>query len=90
MTKKLTSTFKKELQAAKGIAYPTEILATNGELQKIEFHDVDGNFIIEALWDPNDKQTSEYHDLFRKWAYSIMKDKGYKVILSDTKLGVVR
>ena len=90
MSDKLRSTVEKELQDKKGTAYPTEILATNGEMQKIEFHDADKNFIIEAIWDSRDTHTTENYDAFRKWAYNIMRDKGYKVVLSEPKLVVIK
>ena len=70
--------------------YPTEILSTDGVLQKIEFHDENKNFIIEAVWDPNDKPTPENYDLFRKWAYNFMRSKGYIVEVPKTKLGVIK
>ena len=45
----------------------------------IEFHDDKGNFVIQALWDDMDEQTEENKVLFRKWAYNLMRDKGYEI-----------
>ena len=74
--------FIKNFQSEKGISYPTEIYSLDGKLEKIEFHDADNNFIIEALWDPRDKHTLPNYNTFRKWAYGVIKQKGYTVELT--------
>ena len=40
----------------------------DGELKAIEFHDLDGNFQFQAMWDPRDDHTPENVTAFRKWA----------------------
>jgi hypothetical protein len=64
-----------------GKAIPTDIYDKNGNLIKIEFHDTDGEFIIEALWDERDPQDAEHRDAFREWAYRIADQIGYEVQL---------
>jgi hypothetical protein len=68
---------------------PTEIFNKKGDLLKIEFHTLDGQFVIEALWDERDAQTEENRQAFRKWAYNTMRNKEYKVVHSSIK-GVVK
>ena len=63
------------------IATPQDILDGEGNLTGIEFYDLAGSFIIFAEWDEHDEQTQENRDAFRKWAYSILKNKGYEVAL---------
>lgn len=62
------------------LAIPMEIFNKAGELTKIEFADREGNPIIDALWDPTDEQTAENRIAFRKWAYQMVKRKGYEVM----------
>ena len=57
---------------------PTEI-HENGDLIKIEYYDSDGEFVIEAVWDPEDEQTSENRVKFREWATRLLDQKGYEV-----------
>jgi hypothetical protein len=57
---------------------PTEI-HENGELTKIEYHNEAGEFVIEAVWDPEDEQTSENRVKFREWATRLLDQKGYEV-----------
>lgn len=64
---------------------PTEIFNDNGDLQKIEFHTLRGQFVIEALWDERDAQTEENRQAFRKWAYNMMRNKDYKVVPMSIK-----
>ena len=58
---------------------PTEIHAENGDFKRIEFHDTNGDHIIDAIWDENDSQTINNRIEFRKWAYSMINNKGYEV-----------
>ena len=62
-------------------AIPQDVLDVDGNLTGIEFYDLAGSFIIFAEWDEHDEQTQENRDAFRKWAYSILKNKGYEVAL---------
>lgn len=63
----------------KGNAVPTDIYDKEGNMDRIEFHDGQGNFIMQSLWDKNDKQTSESRSEFRKWSYLMAERLGYKV-----------
>lgn len=47
--------------------YPIDIYDKEGNLVRIEAYDRSGEFIMQALWDPNDKQTSENRIKFREW-----------------------
>ena len=78
--------FIENMQKEKGTAYPTEILSLDGMLEKIEFHDSNNNFIIEAIWDPRDKNTLPNYNTFRKWAYGVIKQKGYEVNLTKENI----
>jgi hypothetical protein len=60
---------------------PTDIYDKEGDLIKIEFHDTDGDFVIQAMWDENDPQDSEHREKFRVWAYRMVGQLGYKVNL---------
>lgn len=62
------------------VAIPAEILDKDGNLTGIEFYDVTGSFIVFAEWDPNDEQTKENRDAFRKWAYNMLKHLDYEVV----------
>lgn len=57
---------------------PTEI-HENGDLIKIEYYDSEGEFVIEAVWDPTDPQDAEHRIKFRKWATQMLKRLDYEV-----------
>jgi hypothetical protein len=57
---------------------PTDIYE-DGDLIKIEYHNEAGEFVIEAVWDPEDEQTSENRVKFREWATRLLDQKGYEV-----------
>ena len=60
---------------------PAEILDKDGNLERIEFYDMTGSFIIQAEWDPNDPQDSEHRSKFREWAYHIVEQSDeYEVV----------
>ena len=63
----------------KGFAVPTDIYDKDGNMDRIEFHDGKGEFIVQAIWDKNDEQTSEKRSEFRRWAYQMVERLGYKV-----------
>lgn len=63
----------------RGIAVPTDIYDKDGNMDRIEFHDGFGNFIVQSLWDKNDEQTSENRSEFRAWSYKMIERLGYKV-----------
>ena len=52
---------------------PTPIYDKSGNLLRLEFHDLKGEFQFQAEWDENDAQTSEKREDFRKWAYTMAK-----------------
>ena len=58
---------------------PTEI-HEDGELTKIEYHNEAGEFVIEAVWDPEDEQSAENRVKLREWGTKILKQKGYEVM----------
>jgi len=64
---------------------PTEIFNDKGDLLKIEFHTLRGQFVLEAVWDERDAQTNENREAFRKWAYHMMGNKKYKVVPMSIK-----
>jgi len=61
-----------------GKVIPTDVYE-NGDLIKIEFHNADGEFVIEAVWDPQDPQDSEHREKFRKWSYKMLRQLDYEV-----------
>ena len=58
-------------------AIPIDVYDKDGNMLRIEFNDGDGEHIIDAVWDESDEQTSENRTTFRKWAYNLIKQKGY-------------
>jgi hypothetical protein len=52
---------------------PTDVYE-KGELERIEFFDLDGKFVVQCVWDwETDKvQTSENREAFRKWSYKMV------------------
>lgn len=59
---------------------PTDIYDKDGHLNRIDFHDLTGEFQIQAEWDPNDEQTSQNREEFRKWAYKMVKRLDFEVV----------
>ena len=59
---------------------PTDIYDKDGNLLKIEFHNEHGKFEIQAVWDPQDPNTTETRAEFRKWAYRMVKQVGFEVL----------
>jgi hypothetical protein len=66
---------------SKGTATPVDVYDKNGDMIKIEFIDLEGKHVVDAMWDENDEQTSENRIIFRKWAYHMLKNMGWKVAL---------
>lgn len=59
---------------------PIDVYDADGNLTHIDVQDATGEFVIQVVWDPNDEQTRENRELFRKWAYGFLeKQKGYEV-----------
>lgn len=61
-------------------AIPVDVYDKDGNMIRIEFNDMEGNHIIDAVWDPMDEQTSENREAFRKWAYNFVRNKEYEVL----------
>ena len=61
-------------------AIPIDVYDKEGDMLRIEFHDMNGDHIIDAQWDPADEQTSENREAFRKWAYNFVRNKDYEVL----------
>jgi hypothetical protein len=55
------------------IAIPRDVYDKDGNMIKIEFHAPSGEFLVDAVWDERDKQTSEKRTEFRKWAYDFVE-----------------
>ncbi len=52
-----------------------------GNIVRIEAVDtLSGKAVLDILWDPNDEQTAENRDEFRKWANRILRSKGLEPI----------
>ena len=60
---------------------PTDVYDNNGNLLRVEFHNSKGEFEIQAEWDERDLQTSDNREAFRKWAYKMIENMGFKVKL---------
>ncbi len=60
---------------------PTDVYDKDGNLTSIEFHDLSGEFQVQAQWDPRDEQTSKNREEFRTWAYRMAKQMGYNLEL---------
>jgi hypothetical protein len=58
----------------------TDIFDKDGNLVKIDVHDLDGQFIIQIVWDENDEQTSENRKAFRKWANRQLRQRDYEPV----------
>jgi hypothetical protein len=61
-------------------AIPVDVYDREGNMIRIEFNDMQGNHIIDAVWDDSDAQTSENREAFRKWAYNFVRNKDYEVL----------
>jgi hypothetical protein len=61
-------------------AIPVDVYDQDGNMLRIEFHDLEGTHIIDAQWDPTDEQTSENREVFRRWAYNFVRNKDYEVL----------
>jgi hypothetical protein len=61
-------------------AIPIDIYDKEGNMIRIEFKDMQGDHIIDAVWDDSDEQTSENREAFRKWAYNFVRNKDYEVL----------
>jgi len=60
-------------------AIPTDVYDKDGNMLSIEFHDGQGGFILQCLWDETEPQNSENRIKFRQWAYKWMEDRDWVV-----------
>lgn len=58
---------------------PTDVYSDEGDLLRIEFYNLEGEFQILAEWDERDPQTKENRESFRKWAYNMVKRLDFAV-----------
>jgi len=58
---------------------PTDVYNKDGNLLRIEFYDLSGEFQLQAEWDSRDAQTSENREKFRKWAYQMAKRLEFEI-----------
>lgn len=59
---------------------PTEVYDKEGNLLRIEFYDLEGEFVVQSMWDDNDEQTNENRINFRKWSYRMVEQTGEEVV----------
>ena len=62
-----------------GKAIPVDVYDKDGNLLRIDFNNELGDFLIQAVWDERDEQTSKNREYFRKWAYTMVKRLGFEV-----------
>ena len=61
------------------IVIPVDVYDKDGNIIKIEFSDMSGKHVLDALWDESEEQTSENRTKFREWAYRLIEQKGYEL-----------
>jgi len=66
-------------KTSKGIVTPVDVYDADGNMTKIEGINSAGDVVIDALWDPRDKQTNDNRVKFRVWAYRMLNQMGYEV-----------
>jgi hypothetical protein len=59
---------------------PTDVYDKEGNLIRLDFFDLEGEFQFQAEWDDRDEQTSENRSEFRKWAYQMAKRLDFEVL----------
>lgn len=59
---------------------PTDVYDKDGNLVRIEFHNLSGEFQVLSEWDHRDEQTSKNREKFREWSYRIVKQMGFDVV----------
>jgi len=58
----------------------TDIYDKDGNLVKIDVHDLEGQFVIQIVWDENDEQTSKNRKEFRTWANRQLRQRDYEPV----------
>jgi hypothetical protein len=59
---------------------PTDVYDDEGNLKQIEFYNMAGSFVVQAVWDENEEQTSDNRVKFREWAYRMVEQTGEEVV----------
>jgi len=55
-----------------------DIYDKSGNLEKINVHDLEDNFILQIMWDDQDEQSFTNRKHFRLWAIRQLKQRGYE------------
>ena len=58
---------------------PTDVYDKDGNMLRIEFHNLNGEFEFQVVWDDQDPQDSEHRENLRKWAYKMAKQLNFEV-----------
>lgn len=59
---------------------PTEVYDKEGNLLRIEFYDLEGEFVVQSMWDETEEQTNENRINFRKWSYRMVEQTGEEIV----------
>ncbi len=65
---------------SKGRAIPVDVYDKDGNMLRIEFSDSTGNHVLDAVWDPEEEQTSENRVAFRQWAYDHLRKQDWEIL----------
>jgi len=63
----------------KGRVVCTDVYDKDGNLTRIDVHTLGDQFVLQAVWDERDEQTSKNREEFRKWVYRHLRNTGYEV-----------
>lgn len=59
----------------------TEVFDDGGDMLRIIVEDAEtGEHVFDALWDPNEEQTTDNRQEFRRWVTRILARKGHESI----------
>jgi hypothetical protein len=65
---------------SKGRLIPVDVYDRAGNMLRIEFSDSEGNHVLDAVWDPEEAQSSENRVAFRKWAYEHLRKQDWEIL----------
>lgn len=58
-----------------------EVHDKDGNLLRIEITEFGtGKHVVDVLWDPNDEQTRENREDFRKWVSRVLRDRNLESV----------
>lgn len=58
-----------------------EVHDKDGNLLRIEITEFGtGKHVVDVLWDPNDEQTQENREDFRKWVSRVLRDRNLESV----------